>query len=369
MPLNPAERSNKISQESERNRKADQDLRSTLDANWAQQQAEEAEAKRTQAARVAERAKASLAAAAALGPSAPGRGGSSSTIPWKRPPSEQPPKADGIAKLPPPVPRSELLEHPVPSGPPTKACPAEGLQPTTSTFVFAPGSLGTSSGGEPVWAHGTLGTSSSGAVGPGVKWTGPPASSRGPDLGGVYAPASVAGTVVTSFHLPVGAEGKSTVMRKARDKDRGLQALPKSLFHYVPEEDPPILGVAAGIGGPGWCSGCLNNAPNLSTLSPRTCRPTTLLTRCQPGTRLASGGSCTDMSTIFASRCTCPLGSTSRGKACRNKRISVLRQYAFTACSVRKTRVVTMANATHTPGVKSSPRELPGSRIRAWPRW
>ena len=265
LPQNPA---NKISEELERKRKADKDFREGMDADWYRQQAAENEAQRTQAARVAERAKASMAAAATLGPSVSGRGSSSASIPWKSPPSEQQPKADGVRGKPPPpdLPKAGavaghfdpaegsnilVLHHPVPAGPPVMACPTTGQRPAASTFVFATGSLAS---GDNVWAFGTLGTSSSGAVGPAVKWSGPPSSSRGPELGGVYSPASVAGTVVTSFHPPAGAEGKSTVMRKARDKDRGLQALPKSLFHYVPEEDPPILGVAAGIDGLGWYS-------------------------------------------------------------------------------------------------------------------
>ena len=102
MPQNPAEKANKISQESERKRKAEIDLHNSLDTAWAKQQADAAAAKSSQAARAAERAKSAMMAAAALGSSTSGRGGPSRHIPFKSPPSERQPKADGARGKPPP---------------------------------------------------------------------------------------------------------------------------------------------------------------------------------------------------------------------------------------------------------------------------
>ena len=190
--------------------------------------------------KIAEIKQASMAAAATLGPSVPGRGGlSNAGPPVKSPPSELSPTAEAARGKPPPPDlhkAAEVIGHfdsaegsniAVVAGPPVKACP--GTRPSASTFLFASGSLAS---GDAVWAQGTLGPGASGAMGSNdtpYKWPGPPVS-RGPDLGGVYTPASVAGSVITSFQPPVGLDGKSLVMRMDEDKDRTLQAFPKSAF-------------------------------------------------------------------------------------------------------------------------------------------
>ena len=210
-------------------------MRTSIDSAWEAEQARQAEADRTRAARAAERSKASMAAAAALGSSASGRGGLSNMQPaFKSPPSE--------------VPRSKPPPPDLPkAGPPVTACPA------SKPAAPSPSTLGSSASGAQGAAGQlslrTLGSSASGAQGAYV-WPGPPVS-RGPELGGAYTAASVAGSAFTSFHPPVGILGKSIQMRKASDRDRFLQSFPKDAFQFVPSEDPPILGVLAGPDGPG----------------------------------------------------------------------------------------------------------------------
>ena len=157
----------------------------------------------------ATRAKASVAAAAALASSAPGRGSASSMPPpLKAPPYSKPPPPD------------------LPSAPPIKAVPTSKPQPPTPS---------------------ALGPSPSSFQDAGGRF-------RGQDLGGTLIPESTAGSAFTSYHMPVGPVGKSIATKRAADKDRPLQTFPRSAFHFVPDEDPPILRVLAGPQGPGWFS-------------------------------------------------------------------------------------------------------------------
>ena len=104
---------------------------------------------------------------------------------------------------------------------------------------------------DPAEANNAPGSSTPGAASLGKGWSGPLPGKRGPNLGGVLSPASVAPTVVTSLNPPVGGEGQSNCMRKWRPKDRDLQNFPKAAFELLPEHDPPILDTIAGAGGLG----------------------------------------------------------------------------------------------------------------------
>ena len=147
--------------------------------------------------------------------------------------------SSGHAELPPPAAPGQPL--PVPMGPPAKAGPATGFLSAASA-----------ASSDPVGAHSAPGSSIPGAGNPGKGWSGPVPGKRGPNLGGVFLPASVAPTVITSFNPPVGGEGQSNCMRKCRKKDRDLQHFPKGAFELLPPRDPPILDTIAGADGPGW---------------------------------------------------------------------------------------------------------------------
>ena len=192
----PKPQPNKITEQTDsEKRRADTAVRTGCDMKW-----EERKERRGEAGR----AKASVAAAAALASSASGRGSASSMPPpLKAPPAGKPPPPD--------------LQG---SGRPIKAVPTSKPHPPSPS---------------------TLGPSPSGVQEPGARLY-----ARGPHLGGAFIPESTAGSAFTAFHVPVGPVGKSIMMRRAADKDRKLQSFPRAAFKYLPEEDPPILGVLAG---------------------------------------------------------------------------------------------------------------------------
>ena len=155
--------------------------------------------------------------------------------------------SSGHASLPPPVAAGQTL--PIPMGPPAKAKP--GMPPRRLCQhgdkyqqdcpccvalceyrgrVTAAGPLQLVSAPAdghsrtqvlidtdyPVEANSAPGSSTPGAASPAKGWSGPLPGKRGPNLGGVLSPASVAPTVVTSLNPPVGGEGQSNCMRKCR---------------------------------------------------------------------------------------------------------------------------------------------------------
>ena len=143
-------------------------------------------------------------------------------------------KAKAAARAPSPPGRRDALAM----SPPLKAPP-----PTAKRSPPVPHAAAKPQGKPPPPRPDTLAPSPTGAQAAGA---------RGPNFGGSYIPESTAGSVFTSYRVPVGLMGRSIRMLAAEATHRDLKTFPRAAFERLPPDDPPALRVIGGVKGPGW---------------------------------------------------------------------------------------------------------------------